>query len=154
LERLLVELVECSHLDELARMTGPIAEHLTCNLAEISFLDADREYLQGIGALAWRPEGHRYPLADFPLTQRCLDTLEIMTVDLDNPEADAAERAWMTVEGVNTMIGLPVLAAGNVVGLLECSRSEPLPWSRLQLRHARIIATVLGPVISSLHAPQ
>jgi EAL domain-containing protein (putative c-di-GMP-specific phosphodiesterase class I) len=153
LERLLVELVECSHLDELARMAGPIADHLTCDLAEISFLDDDRQYLQGIGALAWRPEGHRYPLADFPLTQRCLETLEIMTVDLDDPDSDAAERAWMTVEGVTTMIGLPVLAAGHVVGLLECSRSEPLPWSRLQLRHARIIATVLGPVISSLQAP-
>jgi hypothetical protein len=48
------------------------------------------------------------------------------------------------------MIGLPVVAAGTAVGLLECSRKEAVPWSRLQLRHARIIATVLGPVITSL----
>ncbi|HEX5016998.1 MAG TPA: EAL domain-containing protein [Actinomycetes bacterium] len=150
LERLLAELVACSDLDHLARMTGPIADHLNCDLAEISFLDADQEFLQGIGALAWRPEGHRYPLADFPLTRRCLETLEIMTVDITHPDADPAERSWMTVEGVTTMIGLPVVAAGKAVGLLECSRSEPLPWTRLQLRHARIIATVLGPVISSL----
>jgi GAF domain-containing protein len=73
-----------------------------------------------------------------------------MTVDLADPDADPAERGWMTVEGVTTMIGLPVVAAGKAVGLLECSRTVPLPWSRLQLRHARIIATVLGPVISSL----
>ena len=152
LERLLVDLVTCSELDELARMARPIADYLHCNLAEISFLDADRQYLQGIGALTWRPEGHRYPLADFPLTERCLQTLEIMTVDLDDPDADAAERGWMQVEGVTTMIGLPVLAAGSPVGLLECSRSAPVPWTRVQLRHARIIATVLGPVISSLQA--
>lgn len=151
LERLLVELVECSDLDQLARMTGPIAHHLACDLAEISYLDPERVYLQGIGASAWRPEGHRYPLADFPLSQRCLETLEIMTVDLADPAADEAERGWMAVEGVTTMIGLPVVAAGHAVGLLECSRSRPTPWSRLQLRHARIIATVLGPVISSLH---
>jgi GAF domain-containing protein len=75
-----------------------------------------------------------------------------LEVTLADPDADAAERAWMVVEGVTTMIGLPVVAAGNPVGLLECSRAEPTPWSRLQLRHARIIATVLGPVISSLSA--
>ena len=114
------------------------------------FEDPEGTYLQGIGALAWRPEGHRYPLADFPLTERCLETLEIMTVDLQDPDADEAERGWMVVEGVTTMIGLPVLAAGKPVGLLECSRSVPVPWTRLQLRHARIIATVLGPVITSL----
>jgi EAL domain-containing protein (putative c-di-GMP-specific phosphodiesterase class I) len=150
LERLLVQLVECSDLDALARMTGPIADHLKCDLAEVSFLDPERIYLQGMGPLAWRPEGHRYLLDDFPLSRRCLETLEIMSVDLADPEADPAESGWMTVEGVTTMIGLPIVAAGNAVGLLECSRKVPVPWSRLQLRHARIIATVLGPVISSL----
>ena len=47
-------------------------------------------------------------------------------------------------------VGIPVLAAGSVVGLLECSRRDRAPWSRLQLRHARIIATVLGPVMATL----
>lgn len=150
LERLLADLVHCADLDSLARMAGPIADHLQCDLAEISFLDTAGEHIQGVGALAWRPEGHSYALADFPMTRRCLETLEIMTVDLADPEADPAERRWMTVEGMTTMIGIPVLAASNVVGLLECSRIVPAPWSRLQLRHARIIATVLGPVISSL----
>ncbi|MFL6178720.1 MAG: EAL domain-containing protein [Actinomycetes bacterium] len=150
LERLLAELVACPDLDSLARMTGPIAGHLRCDFAEISFVDGDGAYLQGIGALAWRPEGHRYPLAEFPLSRRCLETLEIMTVDIADPDADPAEVTWMNVERVSTMIGLPVVAAGNAVGLLECSRKEPVPWSRLQLRHARIIATVLGPVITSL----
>jgi GAF domain-containing protein len=96
------------------------------------------------------PDGARYPLADFPQTARCLETLEIMTVDLADPQADAAEAAWMRSEGVTTMIGIPVLAAGTVVGVLECSRKVPVPWSRLQLRHARIIATVLGPVMTTL----
>ncbi|MEO8107479.1 MAG: EAL domain-containing protein [Actinomycetes bacterium] len=150
LERLLADLVNCSELDHLARMTGPIADHLQCDLAEVSLLGASGDYIQGIGALTWRPEEHLYPLADFPATQRCLETLEIMTVDLENPAADAAERSWMTIEGVTTMIGIPVLAAGKVVGLLECSRAVPTPWSRVQLRHARIIATVLGPVIRTL----
>jgi EAL domain-containing protein (putative c-di-GMP-specific phosphodiesterase class I) len=150
LERLLGDLVDCSNLDQLARMAAPIADHLRCDLAEISLLAATGDYIQGIGALAWRPEEHIYPIAEFPATKHCLETLEIMTVDLTDPAADQAERAWMTVEGVTTMIGIPVLAAGNVVGLLECSRTVPTPWSRVQLRHARIIATVLGPVIRTL----
>jgi EAL domain-containing protein (putative c-di-GMP-specific phosphodiesterase class I) len=150
LERLLAELVACDDLDSLARMTTPIAAHLKCDLAEISYLDDTGERLLGIGRLAWRPDGNVYVLDDFPLSRRCLETLEIMTVDASDPDADPAERSWMLVEGVRTVIGLPVVAAGRPVGLLECSRRDPVPWSRLQLRHARIIATVLGPVISSL----
>ena len=73
-----------------------------------------------------------------------------MTVDRDDPDADSAEVAWMTTEGMATMIGIPILAAGSVVGILECSRRDRAPWSRLQLRHARIIATVLGPVMATL----
>ncbi|MCZ3385718.1 MAG: EAL domain-containing protein [Actinomycetia bacterium] len=154
LEKLLTDLVDCSNLDRLARMTGPIGDHLLCDLAEISFIDPGGEHIQGIGALAWRPEGQRYALADFPMTRRCMETLEIMTVDLVDPQADSAEREWMKVQGVTTMIGIPVMAAGKVVGLLECSRKVPAPWSRLQLRHARIIATDLAPVISSLQSQQ
>jgi EAL domain-containing protein (putative c-di-GMP-specific phosphodiesterase class I) len=150
LERLLADLVGCADLDSLARMVVPIAEHLECNLAEISFLSRDGQYIQGIGAMTWRPEGLVFPLDAYPLTRRCLETLEIMTVDQADPDADPAERAWMVEEGVTTMIGIPVLAAGRVVGLLECSRKDPVPWTRLHLRHARIIATVLGPVISTL----
>ena len=149
LERLLSDLVACPDLDSLARMTVPIAQHLQCDLAEISYLDEGGQLLHGIGALAWRPDGNVYPLAQYPLSRRCLETLEIMTVTITDPNADEAEKGWMSVEGVTTMIGLPVVAAGRPVGLLECSRKEPAPWSRLQLRHARIIATVLGPVISS-----
>ncbi len=151
LERLLADLVDCADLDRLAQMTSPIGEHLQCDLAEISFIDPTRQYIQAVAPRAWMPDGAQYPLADFPQTARCLETLEIMTVDLDDPMADAAEVAWMRAEGMTTMIGIPVLAAGTVVGLLECSRKVPVPWSRLQLRHARIIATVLGPVMTTLH---
>lgn len=150
LERLLADIVDCSDLDRLAQMTGPIGEHLQCDLAEISFIDPELRYVQAIAPRAWMPDGLQYPLTDFPQTARCLETLEIMTVDLHDPDVDPAEANWMQSEGVTTMIGIPISAAGTVVGLLECSRSIPVPWSRLHLRHARIIATVLGPVMTTL----
>lgn len=150
LERLLADLVHCNDLDSLARMADAISAHLQCDLAEISSVDPTRQYAQGMSRRVWMPDGMRYPLADYPQTARCLETLEIMTVDRDDPGADPAEAAWMTTEGMATMIGIPVLAAGSVVGLLECSRRDRTPWSRLQLRHARIIATVLGPVMATL----
>lgn len=151
LERLLASLVECSSLDALAQSTAGIATHLECDLAQISYLDQDAQYLQGVAHRAWRPEGERYHLVDFPQTAACLHSLEIMTADRDDPAADSAEVEWMMAAGVATMIGIPVLAAGRVLGILECSRRDRTPWSRLQLRHARIIATVLGPVMANLH---
>lgn len=150
LERLLADLVLCSSLDQLARMTEPIRSHLACDLAEISFIDPTQRYVQAIAPRNWMPDGEQYPLADFPQTARCLENLVIMMADLADPNVDAAEAAWMRTEGVTTMIGVPILAAGNVVGILECSRKIPTPWSRMHLRHARIIATVLGPVIATL----
>jgi hypothetical protein len=34
-----------------------------------------------------------------------------------------------------------------VIGLLECYRSCPAPWSRRQIRSARTVAAMLGPVL-------
>lgn len=150
LERLLVDLVDCRDLDRLAQMTVPIGDHVECDLAQISFIDPSGSYVQAVAPRAWMPEGSQFALADFPQTRRCLETLEIMTADLTDPAVDPAEADWMRSEGVTTMIGIPILAAGNVVGLLECSRTVPVPWTRLQLRHARMIATVLGPVMTTL----
>ena len=56
----------------------------------------------------------------------------------------------MRAEGVSTLIGVPIVSAGRAIGLIECCKVDAAPWSRLQLRHARIVATVLGPVLGTL----
>ena len=64
--------------------------------------------------------------------------------------ADAKEIAWMKAEGVRTLIGVPIVSAGRPIGFIECCKVDEKPWSRMQLRHSRIIATVLGPVLGTL----
>ena len=83
-----------------------------------------------VSALPWRCVSSEVCAA----TRRCPETLEIMTVDLDHVAADAAESSWMIPEGT-TMIDIPVVVAGTVVGLLECSHAEPTPWSCVPSRH-------------------
>jgi len=149
LERLLSDLVACRDLEELAAMTVPIAQHLGCDFTELGRLGPDSAHMVDLGTLAWRPD--EYSLTQFPLRRHCVQALEVVTVTPDDDSEDAeSERTWMSAEGLTTWIGLPVVAAGRTVGLLACSRRDPVPWSRLHLRHARIIATVLGPVIASL----
>jgi GAF domain-containing protein len=74
----------------------------------------------------------------------------MMQVLVSLPESDPKEVEWMLREGIRSIIGVPVVTAGRSIGLLECCRVEEIPWTRMQLRHARIIATVLGPVMTSL----
>jgi EAL domain-containing protein (putative c-di-GMP-specific phosphodiesterase class I) len=45
---------------------------------------------------------------------------------------------------------VPVRSRGEDVGLLACTRDGGAPWTRRQISAARLVATVLGPVLDSL----
>jgi EAL domain-containing protein (putative c-di-GMP-specific phosphodiesterase class I) len=150
LEHLLGKLVDTKDLDSLARLMTLVAETLKCDRVELSYLDASGEYLEAVRPESWQPEGVRYYLDEYQPSKHALETLQMMRVEVDDPDADPHEAAWMVAEGVSTLIGVPIVSAGRPVGLIECCKVDRAPWSRLQLRHARIVATVLGPVLGTL----
>ena len=150
LERLLGRLVDTADLDSLARLMSKVAETIKCDRVELSYLDPTGEYLEAVRHEAWQPEGIRYYLSEYPQTQHALQTQHILQVVVSDPMADAKEIAWMKAEGVRTLIGVPIVSAGRPIGFIECCKVDEKPWSRMQLRHSRIIATVLGPVLGTL----
>jgi EAL domain-containing protein (putative c-di-GMP-specific phosphodiesterase class I) len=150
LEQLLGRLVDTADLDSLARLMKAVAETLRCDRVELSYLDPTGQYLEAVRPEAWKPEGIRYYLSEYPQTQHALQTQHILQVVVSDPMADAKEIAWMKAEGVQTLIGVPIVSAGRPIGFIECCKLDETPWSRMQLRHSRIIATVLGPVLDTL----
>ena len=150
LENLLGRLVDTPDLDALARLMGSVAETLKCDRVELSFLDPTGEYLEAIRPGTWQPEGVRYYLSEYEPTAHALRTQQILQVVASDPGADTKEISWMRAEGVQTLIGVPIVSAGRPIGFIECCKVDDSPWSRMQLRHARIIATVLGPVLGNL----
>ena len=150
MEHVIGRLTNVTQLDDLARLMTVIAEVLDCDRVEISPLDETGEWLEAARRDSWSPVGVRYALADFPASRRVLATQEMYQVLASAPDADPAEAQWLVGEGFRSLVLVPVVSAARPLGLLECCKAEERPWSRQQLRRARVLASVMGPVLDAL----
>src|SRR4051794_30741461 len=69
---------------------------------------------------------------------------QLLASDVRGP---ADERALLAELGLGSKLTVPVVLMGETIGLLELYSRRERPWSRFQIRHARIIAHQLGPAI-------
>lgn len=152
LQQLLGYLTNISDLDELARSMSAVAETLACDRVELSYLDPSGAYLEAVLAEAWQGEGIRYYLDQYPLTKQALESHEIIRIVANDPDSPDIETVWMSTEGIRSLIGVPIIYTGQAIGFLECCQVDNIPWRRQQLRDARIVTTVLGPILGALHA--
>ncbi len=134
---------------ELGELLYEIAMRMTalldCHFCAIS------EYDAADGSVATLAEyddaGHRLPdqspyhLSDFPLTRRVLEEQVTVVVNVDDPEADAAEVAELRREGDRSLLMVPLVVHGDTIGLLEAVDQErSRRYSRQELRLASAIA--------------
>lgn len=63
--------------------------------------------------------GKRYKLSDYPLTEKALRERQIVTVRVDNPDADTAEVDLLIQEGLKSLLMVPLVAHDKVIGLME-----------------------------------
>ena len=153
LEHLLGRLVDTKDLDALADLMASVAKTLHCDRVELSYVDETGQYLEAVIPGTWQLEGIRYFIDDYVASRDALANQQMMQVMASDPAADPKELEWMEAEGVRSIIGVPIVCAGRSIGLLECCNVDESPWLRQQLRHARIVASVLGPVLGTLNAP-
>jgi diguanylate cyclase (GGDEF)-like protein/PAS domain S-box-containing protein len=64
--------------------------------------------------------------------------------------ADAAEIERLTGSGHRSLLRVPVVCEGAVVATLEAYRAIELPWSRFEIRRARMIAYQLSATLARL----
>ena len=150
LEHLIGRLADTADLDSLARLMVVVAQVLGCEAAELSFLDDTGEWLEAVEPDGWRPEGVRYSLSEYVTSREVLVTQQMNQVLMSAPESDAHEIAWMQSKGWRSLMLVPAVSAGRAVGLLECCNRQEIAWTRQQVRQARAIASVLGPVLDNL----
>ena len=116
----------------LARSLDPIAvadlmaEHLAravgAESAQISAWEKADNRVRTLGC--YPPEiretlGETYQLDGFPLTRQVLEARVIATVDVDDPDADAAEVTLLRAEGHGGLLMLPLIAKDQGIGLVE-----------------------------------
>ena len=150
LEHLIGRLSDAADLDTLARLMVMVADVLDCDQADLSFVDPSGQWLEAVESGRWQPEGVRYLLTDYATSRAVLSSMQMAQVLTSALDADPAEVAWMGTHGWRSLMMVPAASAGRAVGLLECSHSEETAWTRQQVRKARAIASVLGPVLDNL----
>ena len=146
----LLQVSAAESLDGLARALAGVAPALGADAVELSYLDDARTYVEAVVDTASLFKGVRYHLDDLPLTRHVLEEDVAAQVVLGSPDADPDESTWMIEDGIGSLLMLPVRSRGRVVGLFEAHLREPTPWRRNQIRAARTVASVAGPVLENL----
>jgi len=151
-EELLVQLTRVTSLAELSALAGTCAGVLGGDSLLISVLSEDGSAIQSvqgpdpIDAGIRTGPGEVFTLADYPITRRCLETRAVIPIYLGS-DGDASEWRVLARLGFEAALLVPVISRDRVIGLLECYRSCSAPWSRRQIRSARTVAAMLGPVL-------
>ncbi len=146
----LLQVASAETLDGLARVLDEIAPAVGADTVELSYVDPDWTYVEAVVESAAFFKGMRYHLDDYPLTRQVLEADTAEEVVLGRTDADPQETAWMVEDGVGSLLMLPVRSRGEVVGLFESHRRAATPWRRSQIRAARTVAAVAGPVLENL----
>jgi EAL domain-containing protein (putative c-di-GMP-specific phosphodiesterase class I) len=146
----LLAVAAADDLPALARVLTRIAPAIGADAVELSYLDPQGAYVEAVHDTQARFKGIRYFVDDLPLTLRVLADDVAAQVVLDAPGADPHESAWMAEDGVGSLLMVPVRSRSTVVGLFECHQWSRTPWRRSQIRAARHVAAVAGPVLENL----
>lgn len=149
LDRLLGRIADVRDVPGLARALGTATGVIGCDRLELGVLTDDGRALRTVRATGPQDEGPLYRLDDFPLTRACLAEGRVVPV-YDLPGHCRAEREQLQAHGHRSALLVPVVALGGTVGLLECFTAHDAPWTRSQVRHARLLASVVGPVLVAL----
>jgi hypothetical protein len=144
-EELLVELSAVTSLAGLGALAGTCAGVLGGDTLLVSVLTEEGRSIRAVETPTGG-DGESFSLADYPLTRQCLETRSVMPIYLGG-SGDAAEWQLLTRLGYEAALLVPVISRDRVLGLLECYRRGSAPWSRRQIRSARTVAAILGPVL-------
>ena len=146
----LVRVASATSLSRLASVLTDIAPAIGADTVELSYLDVTASYVEAVVESDQVFKGVRWYLDDLPLTRQVLADDVAAQVVVGDAGADAGEVAWMTDDGIGSLLMVPVRSRDRVVGLFECHQQRPVQWRRHQIRAARTVAAVAGPVLDNL----
>ena len=160
-EHLLSRLASVTSLSQLARLASGYGGVLGADLLVISVLTPDGTALRPLEGPSGRATGEPYLLADYPLAGQAMKQHTIAPIYLPDragrsatPESwlDGGDAEWDVLRRLDMAAGLliPVISRDVTVGLLECYRETSGRWTRRQIRSARTVAAMLGPVLDLL----
>jgi EAL domain-containing protein/GAF domain-containing protein len=138
--------------EELRSLTAPIAAELGAD--EVAFVRRNGAgTLEAMSHHPWLPNGTVLALSNYPTIRQMLATQEVVQVLVGDATADLGELSLLARSGHESMLLAPLVAHGEVGGVLVALSAAERPWTRAETSRARIVGHQLGAVLESLDAP-
>jgi diguanylate cyclase (GGDEF)-like protein/PAS domain S-box-containing protein len=149
LEELCQLISRVTDLEALRSVLEPTRLLLRADQAAISLLNEGGTQLQAVMVDGGTLDDDTYALADYPETARSMDSGEAVQVLASDRSSDPSELEAMGAFGFRSMLMVPLMAGGQSMGVLELFSTVERPWTRAQIRCARILGYQLASVMQN-----
>jgi EAL domain-containing protein (putative c-di-GMP-specific phosphodiesterase class I) len=149
LEELCELISRATSRDALRTVLEPMRHLLQADQVAISPLNDEGTHLQAVMMDGGAFDDEVYALADYPETERALKLGEAVQVLASDPSTDPSELELMAAFGHRSMLMIPLMAGGRSMGVLELFSIEERPWTRAQIRCARILGYQIAAVMQA-----
>lgn len=136
-------LANATGMAELHAAVARAAAELAVDVIGVSVIGHDQR-LREITASGAAIDSSSYPLIDFPASEAVLQTGKTVEIHLDDPVADPAERRLLEHWGYASLLMIPIVIAGEHVGILELSHRTHRRWTSHDIAHGRGLAAHMG----------
>jgi diguanylate cyclase (GGDEF)-like protein/PAS domain S-box-containing protein len=135
--------------DSLRAVLEPTRHLLQADQAAVSILDEEGTSLQAVLVDGGAMDEETYLVAEYPATEKAMASGEAVQVLASDVSADPSELRMMAELGYRSMLMVPLLAGGQSMGVLELFSSRERPWTRAQIRCARILGYQIASVMQN-----
>ncbi len=142
LERIVTRLSRTTDHHALVDALDPIATELRADLVVVLRRPAGTDELRVLTT--------GEPVRSASGALATLDSGQIVQVLAGDPMADAGETAMLAARGFRSLLRLPIVCEAETIGILEAYSRGDRPWSRFEIRRARIISHQLGAALERI----
>ncbi|MEA2426655.1 MAG: diguanylate cyclase, partial [Thermoleophilaceae bacterium] len=139
--------------DELRGLAALMAAETAADEIALLGRGSDAGTLESVTDHTWMEAGSPLALSYYPTLREVLASQEVFQVQDAEPSADLGELTLLARSSHRSMLIAPIVAHGDVVGLMIAFADAARPWTRAETSRARIVGHQLGAVIEALAGP-
>jgi GAF domain-containing protein len=136
--------------DELRGLAALMAGEIAADEVALLRRGSDPGTLDAVTDHLWMPAGSPIALSYYPTLREVLASQEVFQVQDSDPSADLGELTLLARSSHRSVLIAPIVAQGDVVGLMMAFSDAERPWTRAETSRARIVGHQLGAVIAAL----
>lgn len=141
--------------DLFAGLARSVVTALNADAALVSLVDQDRDIIHDVAACVLPPYQlntivEEYPLAQYPMTRKVIESGESLEISTDDPDADPNELVFLHELGFSRMLMCSIVVDGRGIGIVEIYRRANRPFRTDDPRHVEVLTTFAANAYSKI----